>query len=74
LFGKHARLGWQPAWRQPADRRRYAGVAEIDRLQAKLQTIGYLGHRHHVSLATGHLAAPVCEAFEKYLHYQDTRL
>lgn len=48
-----------------------AGVAEIDDLQAKLQTIGYLGHRHHVSLAPGHVAEPVAEAMEKYLGYEE---
>ncbi len=51
-----------------------AGVAEIDGLQEKLQTIGYQGHRHHVSVSLGKFAAPVAEAFEKYLHYQVTRL
>ena len=51
-----------------------AGVAEIDDLQGKLQTIGYLGHRHHTSLASGHVMEPVCEAFEKYLGYDVTIL
>jgi L-fucose isomerase-like protein len=58
----------------PADFFGCAGVAEIPDLQTKLQTIGYQGHRHHVSVAPGQVAAPVCEAFEKYLHYQVTRL
>ncbi len=58
----------------PADFFGCAGVAEIEGLQEKLQTIGYQGHRHHVSVTFGHLAAPVCEALEKYLHYQVTRL
>jgi L-fucose isomerase-like protein len=46
-----------------------AGVAQIDGLQDALQTIGYEGHRHHVSVTPGHVMAPVCEAFEKYLGY-----
>ncbi len=51
-----------------------AGVARIERLQEKLQTIGYLGHRHHVSVTPGHVAAPVREAWEKYLGYEVTVL
>ncbi len=51
-----------------------AGVAEIPGLQAKLQTIGYEGHRHHVSVAPGHAASPAVEAMEKYLGYMVTRL
>jgi L-fucose isomerase-like protein len=47
-----------------------AGVAEIDHLQDALQTIGYLGHRHHVSVSPGSVAAPVQEAFTKYLGYE----
>jgi len=47
-----------------------AGVAEIPNLQDTLQTIGYLGHRHHVSVTPGQVAAPVREAFEKYLGYE----
>ena len=46
-----------------------AGVADIDELQDKLQLIGYLGHRHHVSLSPGLVADPMIEAFEKYLGY-----
>jgi hypothetical protein len=49
-----------------------AGVAQIDNLQDTLQTIGYLGHRHHVSVTSGHLAGPAREAFEKYLGYEVT--
>jgi L-fucose isomerase-like protein len=49
-----------------------AGVAQIDNLQGTLQTIGYLGHRHHTSVTPGHLAGPVREAFEKYLGYEVT--
>ncbi len=47
-----------------------AGVAEIVNLQSVLQTIGYAGYRHHVSLAGGHVAAPLGEALQKYLGYQ----
>jgi L-fucose isomerase-like protein len=47
-----------------------AGVAQIDNLQDTLQKIGYQGHRHHVSATPGHVAAPVQEAFEKYLGYE----
>ncbi len=49
-----------------------AGVAEIKNLQTVLQTIGYAGFRHHVSLAEGHVAAPAAEAMQKYLGYQVT--
>jgi len=51
-----------------------AGVAQIDNLQDALQTIGYAGHRHHVSVTPGHVAAPVAEAFAKYLGYEVTRV
>ena len=51
-----------------------AGVVEIPELQKALQTVGYLGHRHHVSLTTGHYAAPVLEAFRKYLGYNVVRV
>jgi L-fucose isomerase-like protein len=46
-----------------------AGVAQIPNLQDVLMKIGYAGHRHHVSLAPGRFAAPMREAFEKYLGY-----
>ena len=49
-----------------------AGVAEIPALQDALQTIGYLGHRHHVSVTPGHVAEPVAEALTKYLGCQVT--
>ncbi|NLX98734.1 MAG: hypothetical protein GXY83_21455 [Rhodopirellula sp.] len=58
----------------PADFFGCAGVAEIGDLQRKLQTIGYLGHRHHVGVTPGHVAAPVREAWEKYLGYDVTLL
>jgi L-fucose isomerase-like protein len=51
-----------------------AGVAEIEHLQAKLQTIGYAGYRHHVSVTSGHVAAGVREAFTRYLGYEETAL
>jgi L-fucose isomerase-like protein len=47
-----------------------AGVAQIENLQDALQKIGYQGYRHHVSATPGHVAAPVQEAFEKYLGYE----
>jgi len=58
----------------PADFFGCAGVAEIDNLQSTLQTIGYQGHRHHTSVTPGQVAAPVREAFEKYLGYDVTRV
>jgi L-fucose isomerase-like protein len=58
----------------PADFFGCAGVAEIPNLQDALQTIGYLGHRHHTSAAPGHVAGPVLEAFAKYLGYEVTML
>lgn len=51
-----------------------AGVAEIDKLQDVLQTIGYQGHRHHVSVTPGHVVEPVAEAFQKYLGYDLMRV
>ena len=51
-----------------------AGVAEIPGLQEKLQTIGYLGYRHHTSVTPGHVAEPMYEALEKYLGYEVTVL
>jgi L-fucose isomerase-like protein len=51
-----------------------AGVAEISGLQEKLQVVGYEGHRHHVSVTPGHVAAPVRDAFTNYLGYQVTAL
>lgn len=44
-----------------------AGVMQMCGLQDALQTIGYLGHRHHVSVTPQHIAAPVYEALTKYL-------
>ncbi len=51
-----------------------AGVAEIPNLQDALQTIGYLGHRHHVSVAPGSVMEPVREALTKYLGYEVSAL
>ena len=50
------------------------GVAEIRGLQDKLQTIGYLGYRHHTSVTPGRVVGPVSEALEKYLGYDVTIL
>ena len=47
-----------------------AGVAEIPKLQDALQTIGYQGHRHHVSIAPGSVMEPTREALSKYLGYE----
>ena len=58
----------------PADFFGCAGVAQIANLQTALRTIGYLGHRHHTSVTPGHVAAPVAEAFERYLGYEVTRV
>ncbi|PIE32314.1 hypothetical protein CSA56_15690 [candidate division KSB3 bacterium] len=47
-----------------------AGVAEFNHLQDTLQTIGYLGFRHHVSVSPDYVLEPIQEAFEKYLGYE----
>lgn len=47
-----------------------AGVAAIPGLQAILQKIGYLGHRHHVTVAAGKVLAPAREAMTRYLGYE----
>ena len=46
-----------------------AGVAQIDGLQDVLQTIGYGGFRHHVSLTPGRVVGPMLHALEHYLGY-----
>jgi L-fucose isomerase-like protein len=46
-----------------------AGVAKIENLQEALLKIGMAGHRHHVSVTPGQLAAPIREAFERYLGF-----
>jgi len=48
------------------------GVARISGLQAKLQTLGYAGYRHHVGVTFGHVGASVREAFVRYLRYDMT--
>jgi ketose-bisphosphate aldolase len=57
----------------PADFFGNAGVAQIPNLQQVLWSIGNQGHRHHVSLGLDHVAAPMAEAFEKYLNCEVTR-
>jgi len=47
-----------------------AGVAEFDDLQGILQSIGYAGYRHHVSVTPGHVAGPVSEALSGYLGHE----
>ena len=44
-----------------------AGVAEIPGMQDVLLRIGREGHRHHVSVTPGSVAAPVREALTRYL-------
>jgi L-fucose isomerase-like protein len=56
----------------PADFFGCAGVAKIDNLQDVLLHIGRLGHRHHVSVAGGKVAAPIAEAMSYYLGYDVT--
>jgi L-fucose isomerase-like protein len=51
-----------------------AGVARIDGLQKKLQTIGYNGYRHHVSVTFGGVGNAVNEAFTRYLKYECMQL
>lgn len=58
----------------PADFFGCAGVADVENLQDALQRIGYMGHRHHVSVTPGEVVEPVTEAFERYLGYEVTRV
>ena len=58
----------------PADFFGCAGVAEVPHLQDALQAIGYMGHRHHVSVTPGEVVEPVTEAFERYLGYEVARV
>jgi L-fucose isomerase-like protein len=51
-----------------------AGVAEIPNLQEVLRTIGLDGHRHHVAVASGHVAAPLGEALSGYLGFEVKRV
>jgi L-fucose isomerase-like protein len=48
------------------------GVAQIQGLQDVLQAVGYGGWRHHTSVTSGSVLAPVCEAFDRYLGYDVT--
>lgn len=50
-----------------------AGVAEIEHLQNVLIYLGQNGYRHHVSIAGGHTARPVCEALNRYLGFEVAR-
>ena len=54
----------------PADFFGCPGVAHVDGLQDVLLWIGKAGHRHHVSVTSGHVMAPVREALEHYLGYE----
>lgn len=47
-----------------------AGVADIPNLQDVLLHVGYEGHRHHVSVTSGSVAAPLAEALEYYLDFE----
>jgi len=47
-----------------------AGVAEIERLQDVLLHVGRDGYRHHVSVTSGLVQAPVREALEHYLGFE----
>lgn len=49
-----------------------AGVLEHEDLQDILLTIGKQGHRHHVALTEGHVAAPLTEALGDYLGFEMT--
>jgi L-fucose isomerase-like protein len=53
----------------PADYFGCAGVAEITDLQDVMLHVGYNGHRHHVSVTTGGVLAPVQEALSYYLGF-----
>jgi len=46
-----------------------AGVAQIEKLQDVLLHVGYNGYRHHVSVTSGLVQAPVREALEHYLGF-----
>ena len=49
-----------------------AGVLKIDDMQDTLQTLGYLGHRHHLTLTSGLYMDALYEAFTRYLNYTVT--
>jgi len=46
-----------------------AGVAQIPDLQDVLLYVGRNGHRHHVSVSSGHVAEPVADALGYYLGF-----
>jgi L-fucose isomerase-like protein len=46
-----------------------AGVAQIEKLQDVLLHVGYNGYRHHVSVTSGRVQAPVREALAHYLGF-----
>lgn len=54
----------------PSDFFGCAGVAHIENLQDVLIHVGQEGHRHHVSLTKGHVAAAIREAFQRYLGFE----
>lgn len=56
----------------PADFFGCGGVVEIPGLQDVLLHVGQNGYRHHVSVAGGHILAPVREALERYMGFQVT--
>ncbi|MHB9071481.1 MAG: L-fucose/L-arabinose isomerase family protein [Sedimentisphaerales bacterium] len=47
-----------------------AGVAEIPNLQKVLLHVAYNGHRHHVSVTSGHCKDAVAEAMTRYLGFE----
>jgi L-fucose isomerase-like protein len=49
-----------------------AGVAEIEKLQDVLLHVGREGHRHHVSVTTARVMAPLREALGYYLGFDVT--
>ncbi len=49
-----------------------AGVLEMEDMQDCLQTLGYLGHRHHVTITSGLYMSALYEAFTRYLNYSVT--
>ena len=51
-----------------------AGVARIAGLQRKLQSLGYAGYRHHVTVTFGCVEAALREAFQRHLGYEVTEL
>jgi L-fucose isomerase-like protein len=56
--------------RVPEDFFGCAGVAEIPHLQDVLVHIGRYGHRHHVTITTGHVQYSLLEALQNYLGFE----